>query len=469
MTSVIILLILYKVLGDNLVFLVGKMPELIQRKLMDDLMDSLSKRFISILIGPRQVGKTTLLKILMQRIEKTIRSKIIYLNLDDMSIRGRLSQDPVELRREIERRLGEPLVGLRDKVLLVIDEAQKAPSIFDQVKMIHDDFADKVKIFLSGSSSMDIQRNVSETLAGRIRLYRMTGLSLGEILKKAGFVSNYRGIVRDIVDDAFSISKLKELQSQIWPQRDSVRIFIEKLLLFGSLPGVYIQSESQERWYILRDYIATYLEKDIRALGRIGNLSRFQQVYSALMFQNGGMLNINNLSNDLNMSRDTVRKYIDVMESSFLVNRVRPYSRTLKRRMVKAPKIYFFDQGMVNHTLRLTSIEALKSAQKLGTAMETLVLNEVMSEGLNLPLPPEIYYLRDYQGHELDFVLKNRSVSVIEVTSSSKIGKDKWRNLNHFVQHFKESNIFLIGNFEEFKKLEKDNKTLFAIPIWLWY
>jgi len=469
LTSVIILLILYKVLGDNLVFLVGKMPELIQRKLMDDLLDGLSKRFISILIGPRQVGKTTLLKILMQRIEKTIRSKIIYLNLDDMSIRDRLSQDPVELRREIERRLGEPLVGLRDKVLLVIDEAQKAPSIFEQVKMIHDNFADKVKIFLSGSSSMDIQRNVSETLAGRIRLYRMTGLSLGEILKKAGFISNYRGIVRDIVDDAFSISKLKELQSQIWPQRDSVRIFIEKLLLFGSLPGVYIQSESRERWYILRDYIATYLEKDIRALSQIGNLSQFQQVYSALMFQNGGMLNINNLANDLNMSRDTVRKYIDVMESSFLVNRIRPYSRKLKTRMVKAPKIYFFDQGMVNHTLRLTSIEALKSAQKLGTAMETLVLNEVMSERLNLPLPPEICYLRDYQGHELDFVLKNRSVSVIEVTGSSKIGKDKWRNLNHFVQHFKESNIFLIGNFEEFKKIEKDNKTLFTIPIWLWY
>lgn len=187
------------------------------------------------------------------------------------------------------------------------------------------------------------------------------------------------------------------------------------------------------------------------------------------MFQNGGMLNINNIANDLNMSRDTVRKYIDIMQSSFLVNKIRPYSRKLKTRLTKASKLYFFDQGMVNYTLRLTSVEALKSAQKLGTAMETLVLNEMVSEGFNLSLPPEVCYLRDYQGHELDFVLKNKNTYVVEVTTSRKIGKDKWRNLNYFAQYSEKSNIFVVGNFEEFKEIEKEGRTLFAIPIWLWF
>ena len=104
--------------------------------------------------------------------------KIIYLNLDDVTIRARFSQDPSELKREIERRIGKPLIKLKDKLFLIIDEAQKAPSVFEPVKIIYDDFAEKVKIFLSGSSSMDIQRGVSETLAGRIRLYRMSGFSL---------------------------------------------------------------------------------------------------------------------------------------------------------------------------------------------------------------------------------------------------------------------------------------------------
>lgn len=316
---------------------------------------------------------------------------------------------------------------------------------------------------------MDIQRNVSETLAGRIRLYRMTGFSLGEILRDAEFVSDSWGIVKDIVADNFSISRAKKLQSQIWPHRDSFNTFIEKLLLFGSLPAVCVELEEEERWFILRDYISVYLEKDIRTLSQVGNLDQFQRVYSSLMFQNGGMLNINNIANDLNMSRDTVRKYIDIMQSSFLVNKIRPYSRKLKTRLTKASKLYFFDQGMVNYTLRLTSVEALKSAQKLGTAMETLVLNEIMSEGFNLSLPPEVCYLRDYQGHELDFVLKNKNSYVIEVTTSRKIGKDKWRNLDYFIQYSEKSNIFVVGNFEEFKKIEKEGKTLFAIPIWLWF
>ena len=367
------------------------MPKLIKRKLMDNLLDSLDKKFICILVGPRQVGKTTLLKMLIQEIEKRTHKKIIYLNLDDVTIRARLSQDPVELRREIERRIGKPLIRLKEKLFLIIDEAQKASSIFEPVKIIYDDFAEKVKIFLSGSSSMDIQRNVSETLAGRIRLYRMVGFSLGEILRDAEFVSNPCGIVKDIVADNFSISRAKKLQSQIWPHRDTINTFIERLLLFGFLPAVCVQLEEEERWFTLRDYISVYLEKDIRTLSQIGNLDQFQRVYSSLMFQNGGMLNINNIANDLNMSRDTVRKYIDIMQSSFLVNKIRPYSRKLKTRLTKASKLYFFDQGIVNYTLRLTSVEALKSAQKLGTAMETLVLNEMMSEGFNLSLPPEVF------------------------------------------------------------------------------
>lgn len=436
---------------------------------MDNLLDSLDKKFISILVGPRQVGKTTLLKMLIQEIEKGTHKKIIYLNLDDVTIRARLSQDPVELRREIERRIGKPLIRLKDKLFLIIDEAQKASSIFEPVKIIYDDFAEKVKIFLSGSSSMDIQRNVSETLAGRIRLYRMAGFSLGEILRDAEFVSNPCGIVEDIVADNFSISRAKKLQSQIWPHRDTINTFIEKLLLFGSLPAVCVQLEEEERWFILRDYISVYLEKDIRTLSQIGNLDQFQRVYSSLMFQNGGMLNINNIANDLNMSRDTVRKYIDIMQSSFLVNKIRPYSRKLKTRLTKASKLYFFDQGIVNYTLRLTSVEALRSAQKLGTAMETLVLNEMMSEGFNLSLPPEVCYLRDYQGHELDFVLKNKNTCVIEVTTSRKIGKDKRRTLNYFTQYSEKSNIFVVGNFEEFREIEKEGRTLFAIPLWLWF
>ena len=109
------------------------MAKLIQRKLMDNLIGGLDKKFISILVGPRQVGKTTLLKMLIQEIEKKGYGKIIYLNLDDINIRTRLSQDPVELRREIERRMGEPLVRIKEKLFLIVDEAQKVPSIFEQV------------------------------------------------------------------------------------------------------------------------------------------------------------------------------------------------------------------------------------------------------------------------------------------------------------------------------------------------
>jgi len=446
-----------------------KNQEIIKRNLQKILSQEIEKKIISTVIGPRQVGKTTLLHQLAEelRSNRVPDKYIIFFNFDDLELRSRLAKQPGELQREIEIRLGIPLSVLREKVYLFLDEAQKVPLLFDAIKFLFENHGDKVKIVLSGSSSIDVQKRTAETLVGRIRYHYLFPLTLKEIVIHHGLWREAESPLELLIKDSLKEQILKEIQSLLWENRNSIRGLREKMLLFGSLPGVHIEPSEEERWYLLRDYAATYIEKDIRLLEGVGNLDLFHRLYQALLLQHGQILNVSNLASDLGMSRNTISSYLNILEQTFLLYRISPFTLRPKSRLMKAPKTYFFDLGVVNHGLRQTSLEAMRAGGRDGFLEEGFTLTQLLAFAKEMSIPPQIYYSRDYQGHEIDFIIEGNHLTGIEVTTEEKIRKKRYLNIKHLSAQSRIERMIIIGKFRQLSE-EKVGKTeTIILPSWM--
>ena len=442
---------------------------LIKRDLQAVLRRELNREIISTIIGPRQVGKTTLLEQLALDLQKEGINPhyIISLNFDDLELRSRLATRPGELSREIEIRLGVPLSNLKEKVYLFLDEAQKLPPLLEEVKLLFDRYKERIKIVISGSSSLEVRKNVAESLAGRIRYHYLFGLTIKEVLVYYRLWSGGPGLLELLLREQLNKQNIKKIQAEIWEQRDSIGNLRRRMLIFGSLPAVFMEPSEEERWFMLRDYAATYIEKDIRVLGGVGDLDLFQRLYRALLLQNANLLNVSNLASDLGISRNTIDSYLGILEQTHVISRLLAWAKRPKPRLVKAPKIYFFDNGLVNHATRQTDYQALQAGGRLGAAEEGLFFFNTLSFSAKLSLPPEIHFWRDYRGHEMDFVIKGRELRAVEVTTEKRTRKKRYRNIVYMEEKTGIRQVIIAGDFSSFEELTVGLSHVIKIPFWM--
>ncbi|MFH0795683.1 MAG: ATP-binding protein [Candidatus Omnitrophota bacterium] len=442
---------------------------LIRRTLQATLLTERDKKFVSVVVGPRQVGKTTLFHQLIEVLTTpgVPANKIVFLNFDDLGLRSVISANPSDLIKEIETRLGLPLTSLKERFYLFLDEAQKIPQIFEVVKLLFDSHGDRVKIYLSGSSSLELQRKASETLAGRIRYHYLFPITLKELLFHYNLWTDSDSPLQLLLKNQLTEEVLNQLQAAFWEKRNSIETIRQQVLLSGSLPAVLTEDSEEEKWFILRDYVATYLEKEIRAIEGVHNIDLFHRFYRALLLQHGQILNVSNLAGDLGMSRNTALSYLNILEQTFLLYRISSYARKPKVRLMKAPKTYFFDAGIVNHGMRLTSWEAIRSANRQGFLEEGLFVSQVLSLAKEMSVPPEIYYLRDYQGHEIDFLIEGESLIGVEITSEDSLRKKRFINIDRFNRDFPLEKIFVVGNFPRVDWETVNGKRITLLPLWL--
>jgi len=441
----------------------------IRREIQDGLEAEMEKNIISVIVGPRQVGKTTLLNALAGYLRGEGRDprSVVSLDFDDLEFRSRVISRPEELRREIETLLGQPLSRLSKKSYVFLDEVQKAPQAIETAKIIFDRYRDRIKIVLSGSSSLEIRRQAAETLAGRIRYHYLGGLTLHEALAHQGLGRKTASPLRLLLAGGLNAKALDEIQAELWEERGSIEILRRRLLLFGTLPAVFLEPSEEERWFLLRDYAAAYIEKDVRALGGVGDLDLFHRLYRVLLLQHGQLLNVSNLSSDIGMARNTINAYLGVLEQTGVIARVTAWSRRAKTRLVKAPKMYFFDPGLVNHAARLNSFPALQSSGRLGAIEEGLLFNQLSALSRNQSMPAEIHYWRDYQGHEVDFVVQGKNSWGVEVTSESRIREKRYRNLARVMREAGLQGVFVIGDFPRWETVALNAEKMIKLPSWM--
>ncbi|MBN2805831.1 MAG: ATP-binding protein [Prolixibacteraceae bacterium] len=338
----------------------------IERLHTQKILDAIKSRPVVLLTGLRQAGKSSLLLKLFPDAEYITLDKVIY-------------------AREADENPSQFLDRFNNQV--IIDEVQYAPSLFRELKVRVDNDRDNYgKWILTGSQQFALMGAVSESLAGRIRIIQMGTLSAKEL------------------NDAGILSKQKDL---LWK---------------GGFPEIWAKNLSIRDYY--EDYIQTYLERDLKQLINVNSLHDFRRFVSLLALRTGQLLNYSELAKDVGVAVNTIKSWVTVLETSGIVILLPPFYKNLGKRLIKSPKVYFCDNGLLTNLLNIHSPEALEKSLYIGNIWENFVLTELVK--YNFQPGKNVFYYRDQNGVEIDFILeKDSEVFLIEAKHSERTNPDK--------------------------------------------
>ncbi len=336
---------------------------------MEFVVEECVEQFPVVLVtGPRQIGKTTLL----QHVCKDFN----YITFDD----------PIILTEAVEE---TNLFLKNNEPPLLIDEVQYAPQIFRYLKMHVDREKKKGSFALTGSQAFELMKGVSETLAGRMAIIELEGLSLREI-HKVSFNKPF------IPNEEYVNERKKELvdYSRLW-----------ETIHRGSMPELQDKNMHWERYY--SSYIKTYIEKDVRQIINISDELKFIKFLTALAVRCGELLNVNSIANEVEVSADTIKRWLSILQTSGIIYLLEPYSNNVLKRVVKTPKVYFYDSGLVCYLARWTSAETARTGAQAGNIFENFVVSEILKSHLNAGKTiSSIYFYRDRDQREIDVVIE---------------------------------------------------------------
>lgn len=344
------------------------------KRALENVVKRLSGQYSAILVtGPRQVGKTTMLKKLMED-EGNIRD---YVTLDDLAERNLAKTDPAMFFQ-----LHKPPV--------LIDEVQYAPELFPYIKMEVDRNHEPGAFWLTGSQIFKLMRGVQESLSGRVAVLSMSSLSQQEIT----------GGQSEPFD--LDLARLIKAEKNTAPA-DAAEIF--ERLWNGSMPAL-VSGQYTDRDIFYSGYVSTYIERDVRDLsGTIDSLKFFNFV-TAVAARAGQLVNYKGIADDADIDQITVKSWLNIMETLGLIFYLHPYSNNVLKRTIKTPKLYFYDTGLVCYLARWSSPETAMNGAMNGALLENYVVSELVKSYQCNGLEPYIYYYRDRDAKEIDVIIE---------------------------------------------------------------
>lgn len=397
---------------------------------IEELIISLHKEYPCILVtGPRQVGKTTLL----EHIDGE-RNKV---SLDDLQERALAKSDP-----EMFLKIHKPPV--------LINEVQYAPELFSYIKLSIDNGALPGSYFLTGSESFKLMRLAQESLAGRVAILNLPSLSQHELYAN-NILSPFEISLEKLLErkDNYKHADIDEIYKRIWE---------------GGMPGL-LSGKFPNRDVFFSSYLQTYISRDIKDEVAINDDLQFLDFIRAVACRIGQELNLHSIAKDVNISDDTAKRWIKLLEKSEIIFLLHPFSNNLLKRVIKTPKVYFFDTGLVAYLTRYSNYEILKNSSINGAILENYIVSEIRKSYINKGKECYMYYYRDKDQQEIDLILESDGLlHPIEIKKSSN------------------PTLSMIKNFDVLKKAEvkvgkgaiicmKDNlsaldKDTLIVPIW---
>ena len=399
---------------------------------LENVVKQVTKEYPVVLVtGPRQVGKTTMLQKMM---EGTNRG---YVTLDDLNERNIAKTDP-----ELFLQLHKPPV--------LIDEVQYAPELFTYIKMHVDRTHTPGDFWLTGSQVFKLMKGVQESLAGRVAVLSLTSLSQAEI---------YGGL-----GEAFTVD-LEALNGRKEGREDADTRAIFERIYKGSMPAIVsgVNSNSQ---IFYNSYLSTYIERDVRELSDSIDSLKFLRFITAVAARCGQMLNVADIARDADINLVQAKSWLGILETLGIIFYLHPYSNNLLKRLVKTPKLYFYDTGLVCYLTKWSSAETLESGAMNGAVLENYVVAEIMKTYLNNGKEPYLYYYRDKDAKEIDIVLEHDGVlNPIEIKKTSNPGTELVRVFNLLDKSSTpRSKGAVICMKPSLNAIDRDN---YIVPVWL--
>jgi len=363
-----------RTLGSRLVKLAGQYP-------------------VVYLTGPRQSGKTTLSRATFSDFE--------YRSLEDLETREEAIEDPRGFLRRLEGSKGA-----------ILDEAQRAPDLFSYIQ----GYADERRggpLVLTGSQHFLLLERISQSLAGRAAILELLPFSISELAGRP----------------AMTPSEFEKGEVEILGE---VKLDLDETLFAGTFPAIHDRELEALTW--LDGYVRTYVERDVRAISNIGNLEAFLRFLSLCAGRSGQLLNRSSLGADSGVDQTTVSRWISILQASYIVDLLRPHFENFSRRLIKSPKLYFNDTGLLCRLLGVRNPEDLRNHPLRGAIFETFVVSEMRKLYLHHGQRPPLYFWRDSNGREVDVLVDvgQRRIPV-EIKSSATIAGDFLRGLDGYL------------------------------------
>ena len=339
-----------------------------------------AKHPVLTITGPRQSGKTTLCK-------KVFADKP-YANLESPDIRQFAIDDPRGFLAQYPNGA-------------ILDEIQRAPDLVSFLQPMVDEDQREGLFILTGSQQFEVSNAINQSLAGRTGLLKLLPFSFEEI------------------QSAFSLPD------------------IESLLYHGFYPRIWDKQLNPTQ--VLGDYFETYIERDLRQLITIKDLNLFQRFIKLCAGRTGQLLNVNSLANDTGISHTTAGNWLSILEASYIIFFLQPYHRNISKRLVKSPKLYFYDVGLASFLINIENEKQIARDPLRGNLFENMVIAEALKYRLNQGKRSNLYFYRDSKGNEVDLLLLNGSdIFPIEIKAGMTITRDYFKGLNQFVKIFSE-------------------------------
>ncbi len=350
--------------------------EIITRDLEKEFLEMSKKYPIVTLIGPRQSGKTTLIRRLFQHKK--------YVTLEDLDERDLARSDPRGF-----------LARFPDGVIL--DEIQRLPELLSYIQGIVDQTDKKGLFILTGSHQLSLHESIAQSLAGRTAILKLLPFEISEIAK---------------ITENFSL---------------------DDYLYHGMYPRIYKDDLNPTKFY--RDYMQTYIERDVRQMVHIKDLTLFQRFLKLCAGRVGQLFNSHQLGNELGISYHTINNWLSILEASFVIFRLNPYFENFGKRIIKSSKIYFTDVGLATYLLDIVTVEQVSRDPLRGNLVENFMMTEFLKQRLNQGFEPNFYFYRDSNQHEIDLIFKNGNMLIpIEMKAAQTFHPQFLKGLEYFKQ-----------------------------------
>ena len=402
------------------------------RRSLEKIVLQVTKEYpVVLLSGPRQVGKTTMLKKLMEGTERN------YVSLDDLQERELARTDP-----ELFLQLHKPPI--------LIDEVQYAPELFPYMKIIVDKEQKKGDFWLTGSQVFSLMRGVQESLAGRVALLSLSSLSQAEA---------YGGEEEMFTLDTESLLSRKKGRKLA----DAEEIF--KRIFKGSMPAI-VSEDISSPGIFYNSYLSTYIERDVKSLSDAIDSLKFLRFITALAARCSQMLNVSELARDAELNQKQVKDWLGILETLGIIFYLYPYSNNLLKRLVRTPKVYFYDTGLVAYLTKWSSPETLASGAMSGAILENYVVSEIRKSYLNQGKEAFMYYYRDKDAKEIDLVLEqDGELHPIEIKKSANPASEILRVFPVLDKSsLKRGNGAVICLKTDLSAFNKEN---YIVPVWM--
>jgi predicted AAA+ superfamily ATPase len=369
---------------------------MIKRQLEGDIIKSAQFFPVVAILGPRQSGKTT--------IAKAVFNKHVYLSLEDLDLRAAARQDPRTFLQANKNEHG-----------IIIDEFQYVPELLSYIQTIVD--AEQVPGYfvLTGSQNFLMNQAITQSLAGRVSINTLLPLS-----------------TQELINNNIAVPE------------------IETMLYQGCYPAIYSKHIEPEVLY--KNYFQTYIERDVRQLAHVGDLGLFQTFVTLCAARVGQLLNISSLGNECGVSDQTIKRWISVLEASYIIFLLRPYHVNFGKRLVKSPKLYFYDTGLASYLLRIKQ-EELSIHPYRGNLFESFVISDIIKWYYNHGKIPTIHFWRDKAEHEIDCLIQEgTNLTPVEIKASRTPNMRFFENIeywNSLTKKETESFVIYAGNAEQ--------------------